>query len=210
MSSSTLDAFAGLMDSVDQLIEIHGQVQTGQGRRHRKEAIHRAGVVIIVAAWQAYVEKLGLECLEIIEQKLDEPNNPSWVKASFKFRKPAILKTIGDLNTPNSQNVQRLFDWSFGFDPKPHWAWNSHGRVWAPQFFCDRTDQWLRIRHTIAHGNVLPNNLTWIKGPNGQARLTLNLLRECERHFWKLATLTDDAMRAFLIDQYGIVNPWDE
>lgn len=208
MSSNALESFEESMDYVEQLIDIHSQVQTGKGRRHRKEAIHRAGVVLIVAAWQAYVEKLAKEALEQIDTKLNDPTNPSWVKASFTFRKPSIRKSIGDLNTPNSQNVQRLFLWSFGFDPKPHWIYRVAGRNWNSQTFCDRTDEWLRIRHTIAHGNGLPQNLVWLKNDAGTPRLNLNLLRECERHFRKLAETTDFAMSQHLSNEYDIDLDW--
>lgn len=125
MPSAASRDFAELMSSVDQLIDIHARIQSGRGRRHRQEAIHRAGVVLTVAAWQSYIEKVAVEALSKIEVKIqiDDAGNPTppWARASFKFRKPTVMKAVGDLNTPNSQNVVRLFEWSFGFDPRPHW-----------------------------------------------------------------------------------------
>jgi hypothetical protein len=208
MPSFAFRDFSELLASVDQLIAIHARIQTGRGRRHRQEAIHRAGVVLTVAAWQAYIEKVAIEALGKVEAQIavDEHGNPTpvWVRASFKFRKPAVSKTVGDLNTPNSQNVWRLFDWSFGFDPRPHWIWQSPRRTWNTQEFSDRTDEWLRIRHSIAHGNNLPGNLPWIKNAAGTPRLTLNLLKECQRHFRELARRTDLAFIRFLRRQYGV------
>jgi hypothetical protein len=208
MPSLALRDFNELMASVDQLIDIHARIQEGRGRRHRQEAIHRAGVVLTVAAWQAYIEKVAIEALEKIERRigLDEDGGPTpaWARASFKFRKPAVTKTVGDLSTPNSQNVWRLFDWSFGFDVRPHWAWNSPRRTWNSSFFASRTDEWLRIRHSIAHGNDLPDNLPWIKNASGTARLTLDLLRECKRHFRELVRRTDVAFIRFVRREYRV------
>jgi hypothetical protein len=199
--------FSELLGSVDQLIEIHARIQTGRGRRHRQEAIHRAGVVLIVAAWQSYVEKVAKEALGKVEAQVsvdqDGRPTPVWVRSTYKIREPAILKAIGDLNTPNSQNVWRLFQNSFGFDPRPSWVWQSPRRNWNTRQFSAYTDDWLRIRHSIAHGNDLPDNLQWIRGPAGP-RLTLSLLKECKRHFTELARRTDQSFIRFLRRQYGI------
>lgn len=208
MPSHALRNFEELLASVDQLIAIHARIQSGRGRRHRQEAIHRAGVVLTVAAWQAYVEKVALEALDKIEQGIavDEQGHPTpvWVRASFRFRKPSVKKTVGDLNTPNSQNVWRLFDWSFGFDPRPSWVWVSPRRQWNTTQFSSRTDDWLRIRHSIAHGNILPTTVPWIKNNAGTARLTLSLLQECLRHFRELARRTDKAFIRFLRREYRV------
>jgi hypothetical protein len=208
MPSSALRDFEGLMASVDQLIAIHAKLQSGRGRRHRQDAIHRAGVVLTVAAWQAYVEKVAIEALGKVERQIGFDENgaptPVWIRASFKFRKPAVTKSVGDLNTPNSQNVWRIFDWSFGFDPRPFWVWDSPRRQWDTRVFSDRTDAWLRIRHSIAHGNVLPDNLPWIKNNAGTSRLTLDLLKECERHFRELARRTDKSFIRFLRREYRV------
>lgn len=208
MASQASQDFADLMASVEQLIAIHARIQSGRGRRHRQEAIHRAGVVLTVAAWQAYIEKVAIEALQKIERRitLDEDGEPTpaWARASFKFRKPAITKTVGDLNTPNSQNIWRLFDSSFGFDPRPHWIWNSPRRTWTSGYFQTRTDEWLRIRHSIAHGNELPSNLTWIHNAAGTPRLTLKLLKECQRHFRELVRRTDIALIRFVRREYKV------
>ena len=210
--SEALEAFDGLMQSVEDLIGAHERIQTGRGRRHGQEALHRAGVVLTIAAWQSYVEKVSIEALNRIESIYSQPNEnrniPSWAVSAFYFRKPSVTKSVGDLNTPNSQNVIRLFDWSFGFNPKPFWIWDEPRRKWDPQFMCDRTDQWLRIRHNIAHGNALPNNLQWIKNNAGTPRLNLTLLKECKRHFTRLSKLTDSAFGQILREKYSLEVDW--
>jgi hypothetical protein len=164
---------------------------------------------LIVAAWQAYIEKLSLETLDLIEQSIVNRRKPApaWIRSAFYFRSPAVRQSIGALNTPNSENVVKLLEFSFGLNPKSYWTWTGR-RTWSAQEFCNRTNEWLRIRHTIAHGNGLPDNLTWLKNDSGTARLNLNLLKEAKRHFEKLASLTDKAMCDHLNNQYAVKCRW--
>lgn len=68
MPSNAQTQFINQIGYVDQLIAIHRKLQTGKGRRHEQDALHRAGVVMIVAAWESYIEKLVMEALDAIEQ----------------------------------------------------------------------------------------------------------------------------------------------
>ncbi len=67
MPSVASQNFAQLVGFVDQLIMIHGRLQAGRGRRHEQDAIHRAGVVMMIAAWESYVERVVLEGFLAIE-----------------------------------------------------------------------------------------------------------------------------------------------
>lgn len=212
MSSVSFGKFEVLLGSVDQLIIIHGQLQQGRGRRHEQGAIHRAGVVLTVAAWQAYIEKILYEGLIHIETHITAHVGgvapPSWATSGFLIRKVSIKKSIADFNTPNSENVIRLFKESLDFDPRPLWTWHVSRRNWDSTAFHNRTNQWLKIRHSISHGFDLPENLDWIKGNNGTARLTLGLLRECRKHFHYLAQKTDQAFSNHLRNVHGVPAPW--
>lgn len=207
MASKASKEFESLLKSVDQIIAIHRKLQTGAGRRYEQEALHHAGVVMTVAAWQAYIEKVSYETLDWIESLILYIDNgsaaPAWARSTFYMRKPAVSQAIGALNTPNSDNVRKLLKTSFGYDPFLDWSWSAGLRNWTPTQFCDRTNQWLRVRHTIAHGVPLPDNLPWIKGANGTARLNLTLLLDCRRHFEKLVELTDAGLSQHLRTEHG-------
>lgn len=212
MSSESFGEFGGLLESVDQLIIIHGKLQQGRGRRHEQDAIHRAGVVLAVAAWQAYIEKVLNEALLHIENHVAAPVGgvapPAWATSGFLVRKASIKQSIAKFNTPNSENVRRLFRESLDFDPWPSWTWHVARRNWNSHTFRNRTDHWVKIRHSIAHGFKLPNDMNWIQGDNGDPRLTLGLLKECRKHFHFLANKTDQAFSDHLRDQHRIAAPW--
>lgn len=207
LGSKASREFEGLLKSVDQIIAIHRKLQTGAGRRYEQEALHHAGVVMTVAAWQAYIEKVSHETLDWIEALVlfDDGGSkaPTWARSTFYMRKPAVAQAIGALNTPNSDNVRKLLKTSFGYDPFSDWTWNAGLRSWTSAQFCERTNQWLRVRHTIAHGVQLPNNISWINGTNGAARLNLTLLLDCRRHFEKLVELTDAGLARHLRTEHG-------
>lgn len=208
--STSLENLENQLDYVDQLIEIHEKMQQGPGRRHRQDALHRSGVVLTVAAWQAYVESLLKEVLNIIEVSLynQNPSPPQWVQQVFSLQKGNAFSELGKFNTPNSQKTENLFLKSIGFEPWASIAWKSGRRDWNSAEIKFRTDAWLRIRHAIAHGFSLPPNIKWINGDNGRPRLNLKLLKECKAHFLYVATYIDLDLKRFVIRNYQIQNPW--
>ncbi len=208
--SVALTNFTGQLGLVDQLISIHGKLQNGRGRRHELDALHRAGVVLTVAAWQAYVEKIVAEALDIFDAEMRNPiaASPAWAVHTFQLRRAAILNAVKKFNTPDDVKVRDLFQDSFGFNPWPSWAWQQGRRQWTENETRRRTNIWVLVRHSIAHGFSLPNDVDWLKGLNGQARLTLGLLQECRKHFVYLVQQTDAAFAEHLIGVHNIARPW--
>ena len=117
MPSSARQQFGDLVGFVDQLIDIHGRLQQGKGRRHRLEAIHHAGVVMMVAAWESYVEKVLMEALDAIENEagiaaagaLPVPV-PSWAKLAFALRRADIANDVKRFHTPQCGQRSQLAD----------------------------------------------------------------------------------------------------
>ena len=208
--SNSLNAFTNQLGLVDQLITIHGRLQSGRGRRHQLDALHRAGVVLTVAAWQAYVEKVLAEGLDAIAADMATPAAaaPRWSVHTFQMRRAAILNLIKKFNTPDDVRVRDLFQDSIGFNPWTRWNWIQGRRNWSVQEVRDRTNGWVNIRHSIAHGFGLPVNLPWLRDGAGPPRLTLELLQECRRHFVHLVNQTDSAFADFLVTNHALPRPW--
>jgi hypothetical protein len=104
--------------------------------------------------------------------------------------------------------VRDLFRDSFDFNPWSAWEWRKGPRQWTEAETRRRTNTWVLVRHSIAHGFSLPSDVDWLQGENGSARLTLSLLKECRKHFIFLAERTDAAFRLHLTNAHGIANPW--
>ena len=212
MPSRSLTEFQALLQHVEHLIETPGKIRTGRGRRFNQEAIHRAGTVMTIAAWQAYIEKVVIEAYSAIEATLkdveeEEAPPPNWAINSFLVAKVQLKQVVGRFSTPNVQNVRGIFDNHFGVDPTFDWYWRSGRRDWTASDMCGWTDDWVKIRHTIAHGSNLPSNIDWIKGDNGVPRLTLWLLRDCKAHFEHIAKKTDTFFVRHLRQTYNAYLP---
>jgi len=208
--SNAQSKFSEQIGLVDQLITIHGKLQSGRGRRHEQDALHRAGVVLIVAAWQAYIEKLLLEGLDVISSSLRDPaaGTPAWTLQAFKMRRSQVEIFVKKFNTPNDTNARDLLLDALGFNPWPAWEWRRGRRQWDVKEVRKRTNAWVLVRHSIAHGFDLPDDVTWLRGRNGRARLTLRLLKECRSHFQHLVSKTDAAFADHLVNEYGLARPW--
>ena len=212
MPSVSHAQFVNQLQLVEQLIAVHGEVQQGRGRRHQQDAIHKAGVVMAVAAWQAYLEKIAMEVVGIFEEALLNPADgnpaPDWARIVIQSRKTSVKHAVSRFNTPNSQNARTLIRDSTGFDPQAVWEWRQGPRQWNGHITRERTDAWVKIRHTVAHGYDLPTDFEFLHGQNGEARLTLSLLKECVKHFNHLVRLTDSGLRQFLTTTHTVAPNW--
>lgn len=138
--------FDDAMADSQNLIDIHRSLNQGRGRRFREVTINRAIVVLTVAAWQAFIEDLSDAILETIEPPVGDPARPAWVLVNALTR-----GAIGRYNTPDVFNTRSLLA-NVGFDPQPSWTWGSGQGASRPATVARRIDEWLRVRHAIAHG----------------------------------------------------------
>ena len=148
---SAVDNFTTAVAHCHNIIAVHRRVGAGQrGRRWEEVSLDRAVVVMAVAAWQAAVQDMTAAIIDTAA--------PATGAANYHALLGHVRKAILDFGTPNSQNTRRLMQ-SAGFDPRPYWTWTIAGgrgrqRVtWAPTAVDARLDEWLRIRHAIAHGH---------------------------------------------------------
>jgi hypothetical protein len=140
----------------DNLIAVHrGHGGPGRGRRDEEVSINRAVVVLCVASWQAVVQDYALACVD-----LSAPGSGSPLSAaSYAVLAGRVRKEVADFATPNAENTRRLL-LGAGFDPRPHWTWTQRGGrgvgmvTWTPQDADQRINDWLRVRHAIAHGHA--------------------------------------------------------
>jgi hypothetical protein len=123
-----------------------------RGRRWAEPTINRGIVVLTVAAWQAFVEDLAGGILETIQRGVaGQPN----LTAQFQLVAAATRNAIHRMNTPNVFNVRALFA-NVGFDPGASRAWRSGRWTITTATTSSRIDDWLKVRHAIAHGDDLP------------------------------------------------------
>jgi len=132
-----------LLKDPEELVEAHRRLRTGRvGRQWRLGALNRATVVICVSAWEAYVEELLRESIEVLRPA----TAPLGV---WPATKGVALSEIGRFNNPTVQNTVRLFSICLGLeDVTAHWGWNNCSRQTARRHLNEALDK----RHEIAHG----------------------------------------------------------
>lgn len=160
-----------------------------------------------VAAWESYIERVLLEAFASVVT--NAAGGPNWARHILTLKSTEVKETTSDFHTPNGENVQRIFKRALEFDPIPSWTWNAPNRNWDPEMMKTRLNAWVKIRHSVAHGSDLPDNIPWIKPRGAQRpRLNLPLLRECKKFFEHVAAQTDDAFRNWLQNHHGVPAPW--
>lgn len=149
------DNFDNALRHCDNIIAVHrAHGGGGAGRRTIETSLDRAVIVLAVAAWQAAVQDLATAILDT-----STPGGPSQLDiARFNTLIGPVRGQVGRFGTPNAQNTRNLMI-SAGFDPRPHWSYvvaGGRGRpraVWSPADVERRLDEWLKLRHAIAHGH---------------------------------------------------------
>lgn len=144
--------FATAMKDPHNLIRTHQGQNPNRGRRWHEVTLNRAVVVLVVAAWQAYVVDTTRGILETIAPPAGDPGIPL-----YRVVKAATRNAVRRFNTPDSRNSLDLFH-TVGFDPEPNWrvTVGTPARSLRPHEVRERVEQWLQVRHTIAHGAQLP------------------------------------------------------
>jgi hypothetical protein len=148
------------------------------GRRGSElEVLHKSSVVLLTACWEAFVENILTEALEMIARDLKDPSQLHndllrsvaiakgtklsvssknelypWFFVGEGWRELLLeyaLSKISELNTPDSSGVRNLTLSLLGIeDITLYWGRPGKGAKDA----ADRLDEYLSDRHIIAHG----------------------------------------------------------
>jgi len=204
------DTFDKQVRTVGQFIQIHKKLRgDDRGRRYNQEALNQASIVMIVAAWQAYIEELLENCLDKIKLSYNISSKIDQNLITFELLRNQFDQQIRKFNTPNCENVQKLFRDTIGFDPFTCWEYRCGPRQWDFKETRERTNLWVKIRHQIAHGSEIElghQNYKdhWLVDKNRKPRLILKSTEEVIRHFTHLVKRMEEEVPKFLKDKYRI------
>jgi hypothetical protein len=201
MRSKAAAEFYLVRDSARFLITAAGcPPPTSPAEQHKSACLH-ASWAMLVAAWEAYLERLIREVQQIIA-------DPSHAKLSAVL---ALLKLITEnevkrFNTPNSENSRNLLYQHTGYDPINDWQWAKAGLSGIQTR--NRLDEILRVRHSFAHGFPIPTNIAWVKNRNTLGRLNVGTLKSVDGFLSNLVKQTDVGMSRHLIAVFGSAPSW--
>jgi hypothetical protein len=205
--TQALEAFRRATQHCDNLVMVHrGYGGPGLGRRSEEVSLNRAVIVLAVASWQAVVQDLTFAALD-----LSAPSPASGMtSATYAVLAGRVRTEIGAFATPNAENSRKLLI-AAGFDPRPHWTWRQGGGrgvgmiTITPQNVDTRVNEWLRVRHAIAHGHAQLPQVAALQAvraapANPPADPTIRLLdaEQCLTFFRRVTSLTTRALAGHL------------
>ncbi len=176
-----------VLTDTEELDNAHQLLRTGKpGRQYGLGSLNRAAVVLSVSAWEAYIEELMREAVQALRPA--GPDLGAWPALNAY-----VMSLLGNFNTPNAVNVERLIRNCTGLLNVHHsWTWQNCTSAQAVQ----RLTIAMTYRHQIAHGvNPRPAIL------NGYST-------SMPSFFNRLALTTDAAVRNHLILVHGLLHPW--
>jgi hypothetical protein len=186
-SKAYADYLEVLLSDAEELVSAHQELRTGNvGRQWRLGALNRGVVVLSVSAWEAYVEELVKESLEVI-RPVQAPMGV-WPALNATTR-----SQVGRFNNPNPENVRTLFADAIGLvDVTTSWCWQGIDATRARE----RLAEALRQRHEIAHG------------VNPRPTVHNHYAKRLPGFFRRLGQCTDRAVRDYLAQTLGATAPW--
>jgi len=176
-----------LLHDAEDLYEASCQLPVGiPGRPSRVAALNRAVVVTCASAWEAYIEELIRESLNVLRPAA--PPLGLWPALNASVR-----AQLGRFNTPNTENVRMLISDAIGLQNiQTTWFWQNCTSAQAVQ----RLAEAMTLRHQIAHGvNPRPVVATFYAS-------------QLPNFFRRLGRCTDRAVRDYFVSVLGIANPW--
>lgn len=199
--------FLRAMRHCDNLIAVHrASGGPDRGKRDEEVSINRAVVVLAVASWQAVVQDLTLACVDLSAPAAGSPLSAT----SYALLAGRVRKEVSDFATPNAQNTRRLMIGA-GFDPRPSWTWRQSGGrgqgivTRSPADADQRIDDWLKVRHAIAHGHAVLPQVAALQAvrqnpahPPVEPALRLVDAEQCLAFFRRLARLTSEGLAVHL------------
>ena len=167
---------------------------------HKAACLH-AALAMLVASWEAYLERLVQE----VQREIAD---------ATQMRLSAVLSLLHSIteaevkrfNTPNAENSRNLLIAHTGYDPINDWQWSKGGLNGVQTR--SRLNEILRIRHSFAHGVSVPTDINWVRNRNRAGILNATALKSVDMFFAHLTVVTDQGMKSHLSLAYGVSPEW--
>lgn len=167
---------------------------------HKAVCLH-AALAMLVAAWEAYLERLLREVqLEIAD------TTQTRLSAVLVLLTQITDQEVKRFNTPNSSNSRELFIKHIGYDPINDWEWPGGGLSGVQSRL--RLDEILRVRHSFAHGFPVPTDIQWVISRNRLGILSVAALKSVDKFLAHMTIVTDKGLKDHLALTYGVTTQW--
>ena len=172
--STALKNFELAIKDANDLLTCYDSLNAGE-QPNAPEVLKRAALIMVLTAWETYVEDLACEMLN---------SRFGILKGSHvgKFIQDQLTVRLKIFHNPDSQKTKKLFEEFFGIDVTEKWIWNNY----APNQVRTELNKWIKRRGEAVHRAQID-----ITKPHIVKR---NDLEKCLRFFSDLVQSTDNAL----------------
>lgn len=200
MPSPAAIKFGNGIKRADKLLKLVGDTRLRPQSREDAVDFSHAALAALVAAWDAYLNKLVDDFFVVTSNPLDV--NFHSMHSLLKF---AAERSLKKFNTPNYENSRNLLiEWT-GFDPLSWWVWPA--KSMPPHVINQRLNEILKIRHSFAHGFSIPS-YGWATSGAGRVEIKVEAVRFTRSLLSHLVAQTDKGMSSFISVNYSISVVW--
>lgn len=212
MPSNSYFDFLELLEDVEQLRLTHFEYSKGLRGRKKLGFLTRSSIIMLCAAWERYNENVLLECVDsILATEIEAKNLPKSIKEYLSIKvkenknniypieladngwknlwKGYAINETNLLNTPNSENLNKLFKRFMGIDNYTEmWHNNSINKI----------NDFIKVRGEIAHNG------------SKSKYVRFNILLKNIDTIIENAIQIDYSLSQHLKLHYNIIETWEE
>lgn len=171
--SKSIDVFHQAIVEAQELLTCFDKLNSADSQKP-PEVLKKASLILILTAWETYIEDLACELLEL---KFSAVSG----SLSGRFIEKKFAEKLKQFNNPDSRKTKQLFEEFFDFDITQSWQWNNVSISDAKE----QLNRWLSIRGEIVHRSLDDNNTPVI--------IRKEDLLKCFRFFNELVNATENA-----------------
>ena len=187
-STAYLQTLEPLLLDAEEILTAHHNLRTRRrGRQWGLGGLNRSLVVVCVSAWEAYVEEVVRECVQVLRPA------PGVGLGAWPALNAYASSRIKNFNNPSVEKVRSIIASTVGpADITTAWAWRNCSPAHARQLLTQAVD----FRHQIAHGQT------------PRPPIHNSYSKRLPAFFRRLGRLTDSRLSAHLQATNGTPPPW--
>lgn len=162
MASISLNRFQAASVRASRLLQVSNDARLRPINYQQAEPALHAALAAIVSAWEAYIEAIVIESLDVIARGAAQGE-----LALVNLLRGEAQRAIQKFNTPNAENCRDIVLRFTGFDAFP--VMSSRRLGLTSHQARERLNQILKVRHSFAHGHEMPDFPWTTRGGNSEA-----------------------------------------
>ena len=172
--SQAFENFITATEDVKELIKCFDDINSTT-TKPAPDALKRAALIMILTAWETYVEDVATEIFHRKFDVLSGSHVGNYLDKNFRDE-------LKQFNNPDSRKTKHLFQHYFGVDVTAKWIWGNYD----PDSARTHLNKWIKKRGAAVHRIEV--------GSHQPHAVKRDELEKCLRFFCELVTSTENAL----------------